>query len=229
MELKLLLIFNLYFISQKEINLFLFYKMKNIILSLVGIIIISYILYYLFTSKSGGGKNIGSGIYSGVAMYGRFQAVIGVIFGVIISIILVSVGISKLHDPHTAAAQMTITDVSGCSQNTVNTKKGTIINNLCNISVAFNASNGKRYTVSGVEVVWPTPLKIGMLVNLRYDPANPTSVVQEISPRALGWGLIGGGVILSAITIGIAILSFKSKGFAAVEGTASLANSFFGN
>lgn len=202
--------------------------MKNIILSIFGIIIISYILYYLFTSKNGGGgKGIGSGIYSGVAMYGRFQAIIGVIFGVIISLILISVGVSKLRDPHTSVAQMTVTSVDGCSQNTNITKKGTIITNLCTVSVAFNSSNGKRYTVQNVEVSWPTPLKVGMLINLRYDPANPTSVVQEMSPHALGWGLIGGGVFLSAIVIGIAILSFKSKGFAAVEGTASLANSFF--
>lgn len=207
--------------------------MKNIILSIVGIIIISYILYYLFTSKSGGsGKGIGAGIYSGVAMYGRFEAVLGVIFGVIISIVLVSIGISRLHDPHTSVAQMTVTDVSSCSQNTTTTtteSRGTIVTNLCNISVAFNASNGKRYTVQNVEVSWPSPLKVGMLINLRYDPAKPTSVVQEMSPRALGWGLIGGGVLLSAIVIGIAILSFKSKGFAAVEGTASLASNLFDN
>lgn len=192
-------------------------------------IIILSILYYLFTMKNGGGKGISSGLYSGVAMYGRFQAVIGVIVGVIVSVILISLGISRLHDPHTSSANMSITDAV-CGQSTTTDKNGnTIINYTCTISVVFIASNGKRYTAQSVEVSSPTPLKIGMTINLRYNPANPSSVVQEMSPKALGWGLIGGGVLVSAIAIGIAYLSFRSKGFAAVEGTASIASSIFNN
>lgn len=196
---------------------------------IAGGIIILAVFYYLYHSmKNGDNKGIGSGIYSGVALYGRFQAVLGVVIGVIISIILISYGISRLHDPHTSDAQMNITEVSACNQQMISGNKGnTYAQYSCNISVSFIASNGNKYNVSNINVNSSVPLKVGMSIYLRYDPSNPSSVVQEISPRTLGWGLIAGGILVSAIAIGIAVLSFKYKGFAAVEGTASLASSIF--
>lgn len=196
-------------------------NLKYIISSILIIVIIYYFIHY--SNKNNGGSSFGSTLYTGVATFGRFEAVIGAIFGVIIAIVLINIGIGKLHDPHTATAQMTITE-SVCGE--MQPQNNSSVNEYgCNISVFFDV-NGTRYTIPNVSVTSQTPLKPGMFITLRYNPSNPTSVVQEISPRALGWGLIGGGSLLGIGTVTIAVLTFKYKSFAAVEGTLGIFNAF---
>lgn len=159
-------------------------------------------------------------IYSGVATYGRFQAATGAIIGVIIAIVLVIIGASRLRDTHTATARMTVT---AATCNPLPTQpNGQSSGYACVVAVSFTAADGRQYAAPQVSVTSQTPLAVGMAVALRYDPANPADVVQELPPRALGWGLIGGGAIVAVGAVGAAVLAFKSKGFAAVEGTADL-------
>ena len=172
-------------------------------------------------------SKLGSEVYTGVAAFGRFQAVIGAIVGVIIAIILIIIGSMRLRDKHTASALMKITSVKQCTQQTQTDNQGnTSVNYACTIAVSFTASNGKTYSNPSVSVISTKPLSTGMAITLRYDPSSPSSIVQEASPKALGWGLIGGGILIGGLAIGAAVLSFKSKGFAAVEGTAGLIGAF---
>lgn len=58
----------------------------------------------------------------------------------------------------------------------------------------------------------------------------PPSAVYELSPRGVGWALIGFGLLLGGIATGIAVITFKSKDFAAgygtIEGVSMIARSF---
>lgn len=171
-------------------------------------------------------SGLGSKIYSGVAMYGRFRAVMGAIIGVIIALIIIIIGVSQPRDPHTEIMPMTITSVSPCSKQITSSRDSSSTSYQCSISVSFPAADGSSIDVQSIAVSMPTPPISGDIILLRYDPVDPTSVVQEISPRALGWSLIGGGVLLGGFTVGLAVLAFKSKGFAAIEGAAGLLSEF---
>jgi hypothetical protein len=170
-------------------------------------------------------KSIGSDIYTGVATYGRFQAVMGAIIGTIIALILIFVGIVKMRDLHTFAAMMTVGAVNNCSQQTQKTNNQTTITYICSVNVTFIAADGKTYSAKNVTVSAPNPVSMGDSLPLRYNPNNPSDVVQEISPKLLGFGLIGFGLTMGVLSIGMAVLTFKSKGFAAVEGTLGVAES----
>lgn len=171
------------------------------------------------------GPTLGQEIYSGVAVYGRIRAVLGAVVGVIIMLTLIVIGTTRLRDPHTATAMMAVTAAT-CYP--VKDAHGNPAGYSCDVSVRFLAADGRWYVAPHVTVASPTPLSPGKTVALRYDPANPASVVQEVSPRALGWALIGGGLLVGGGMTALAVLSFKSKGFAALEGTAGLANMAFG-
>lgn len=164
---------------------------------------------------------------NGLAIGGRFYSVMGAVVGVIIMLIMVIIGVSKLHDKRTASALMTVTKVTACNQQTVTDRNGnTSVNYLCSVLVKFTVGGNVYTPPQSISVTAPAPLANGDAIKLRYDPNNPTDIVQEVNPRALGWGLIGGGVFFGALSVGVAVMTFKSKGFAAFEGAAGLLGSF---
>lgn len=152
-------------------------------------------------------------------MGGRFYSVIGAIIGVIIMIIMIMIGYSKLKDKRTSVALMTVKSAT-CVQLPPTGQGSTPGGYSCNVIVTFTTPDGNTYTPKNqIKVTSATPLAPGDTIPLRYDPKNPIDVAQEISPRTLGWGLIGGGILLGSLSVGAAVLSFKSRGFAAVEGS----------
>jgi hypothetical protein len=169
-------------------------------------------------------EGVGSAIYSGVAMYGRFRAVIGAIMGTIIALVLIIIGVVRLKDRRTATATMTVVSAS-CAKRVQSDKRGdTYTDYVCIATVSYRASNGGQYVVSNVNIAAPSPLVPDALITLRYDPANPADVIQDSTPRALGWGLIAGGILVGAISVGVAVMTFKSKEFAAVSGAVGIAD-----
>ena len=155
------------------------------------------------------GKVAANGLVAG----GRFYSVVGAVVGVIVMLIMVIIGVSKLHDKRTASAPMTVTKVTTCSQQTVSDRNGnTSVNYVCGVLVSFTAGGNAYTSPQTINVTVPTPLAAG-------------DVIQEVDPQALGWGLIGGGVFFGALSVGVAVWAFKSKGFAAFEGAAGLLGS----
>jgi hypothetical protein len=168
-------------------------------------------------------SRIGSDVYTGVATFGRVQAVMGAVIGVIIALVLILIGAAKLRDPHTAAAAMTVTS-SACDAQTDPTDGSKSW--LCTVDLQFTYQ-GRIYNARQVRVVSASPLNAGATITARFNPRDPAGgVVQEPSPRALGWGLIGGGLAVGAIGVTMAVLAFKSKGFAAVEGSVGILSAF---
>lgn len=176
------------------------------------------------TVTGGDAESTGSKVYSGAAAFGRVYATIGAIIGVIIALILIFLGISKLHDPHTQSVTATVTLASNCAA-----AAGAGAPVTCTVSATYTVG-ARAYAVTGLRVTRATPPTQGSSITLWYDPANPQDAVYENFPRSLGWGLIGFGVLLGGITTGIAVLTYKSKGFAAgygaVEGLSMVARAF---
>ena len=162
---------------------------------------------------TGGNDSLGSDIYKGSAVFGRVYATIGAVIGIIIAIILIFMGMKKLRDPHTATVTATATKVSECSKSAQQNQAPTY---SCEIVATYTVGN-KQY-VESVSVSRATPVAQGSTITLRYNPQNPASVVYEMAPKVEGRALIGVGLLIGGITTGIAVLTFKSKGFAAGYG-----------
>jgi hypothetical protein len=164
---------------------------------------------------------------NGLAVGGRIYTGFGAVIGVIIMVVMIIIGSTKLYDKHTASATMIITSVVDCAKQEVSTSQGQIaVTYSCSIQVSFTA-DGKAYSsLAPINVMAPYPLSAGMTIVLRYDPNAPTDIVQESSPRAVGWMLIGGGAAIGVVSVGMAVLAFKSKGAAEFMGATSLIGAF---
>ena len=163
-----------------------------------------------------------------LAIGGRVYATIGAVIGSLIALVLILIGVHELRDKHTASAPMTVVSVAQTTPITVSvTSNGTTQTTTkyaSSVHVTFTAADGKKYTAVA-SVTMPAPVTVGEVITLRYIPADPAnSVKQEPSPRALGWGLIVGGVVLAAVTVGAAVLTFKSRTFAQIEGVMGAAS-----
>jgi hypothetical protein len=171
---------------------------------------------------TGGGA--GDDVYTGAAVFGRVYATIGAIIGVIIALILIIAGYSKLRDPRTSKVNGVVTKLTGC---TPPSKQDSDYE--CVGDVSYTVA-GKKYVLNGLKFSSATLPKVGGSVALQYDPKNPSNATHELPPRATGWGLIGGGVLVGALTVGIAAVTYKSKAFAAgygaIEGVSMIGRSF---
>ena len=153
------------------------------------------------------------GVYSGAAILGRVYSTIGAIISVTIALIIIIVGISILREPYTMKVTSEVTRVSNYMTETQNGN----ITYTCTISATYTVS-GQKYAISGVSVSRSTPITEGSMITLYYNPLNPCSAIYEPFPQKIGWGLIGFGLLLGGLSVGIAVITYKSKGVAAAYG-----------
>jgi len=165
----------------------------------------------------------GSTIYSGLATVGKIHAVIGAVIGCIIAIIIIVIGIYQLKSPYTKSTNATITSIVSSSKH--------VSDNNNNTSVKYVSVVDLRYEIDSVahirsnfEMTTQTPAVKEMTITVRYNPHDVSDISQRINPRALGWGMIGGGALLALFTVGMTILTFKYKPLAALEGGAAAVN-----
>jgi len=171
------------------------------------------------------GGGFGEQAYNGAAAFGRVYAAVGALVGVVIACILVLAGVFKLRAPHTRIVTATVTRVDDCTPAVRNNSTAY----TCTVAAVY-AVGGQNYAVGGLSVSRSVPVVTGSALTLRYDPRNPQNAVHEPSPRKLGWGLIGAGALFGGITVGVAVLAYRSKGFAAgygaIEGLGMLGRAF---
>ncbi len=153
--------------------------------------------------RTGGG--LGDALYSGAAVYGRFQATVGAILGVIIAVILILVGIVGLRNVHTKTVTAKVTAAS-CS--------GAKGKRTCQVTVTYVAG-GEPHTAT---LTLDQSASVGDAVSVSYNPANPKDVVARLPSHAADWGLIGLGVLVGGAGLAFAAATYKSKGFAAASG-----------
>ncbi len=109
-----------------------------------------------------------------------------------------------LKTKHTSTGAMLVSGVNSCTK-TLDGTNGMESNYYCQIMVDYIPNgNDKKVTAGPIEVNNVAPYAVGDRIILRYDPTNPSDVVQESSPIIWGWTLIGLGT-LSLCTGGLFI------------------------
>lgn len=160
-------------------------------------------------------------ITSGLKTYGEIRTRIGVGIAVLISIIMCICGwlIVLKKEVHTSKTSGTLSDVN-CSSN------------VCTATALYNTSAGSPspapYNFQGT---WPANSTDGQIVDVYYNPSNPTDASQGPVPKGMGWAFIGIATIV--IILAMLFMSFFSglsnQGKAVVGGLEAAGNisSFF--
>lgn len=178
-------------------------------------------------------NNVGNEIYSGLASYGQFVATIGLVIGVIIGIILLSVGIYLLVEN---------------SKKTYKNVKGTVLespqctlqgnsqgNNTytCYITVQYQI-DGQTKISRIISYNNKTQLNSGDTITLYYDSSNSNiestlTTDNPLNTNILGWIFVGFGILLLVGSVVTYYLAQKSQTFAAFEGAENLFGGGFNN
>lgn len=116
----------------------------------------------------------------------------------LIAFTAIVVGVVRLPDRHTSTATMKVTD-SACVD-TSDTFNGF----RCVVGVRYMAW-GKLYAAAGIGVDSPVRLSAGDSLELRFDPEDPTDVVQDARPRPEGVAFISVGAIILALNTVMAV------------------------
>lgn len=94
----------------------------------------------------------------------------------------------------------------------------------CSGNVAYSVDS-KPYTI---RATWNKTITNGMMVDVYYDPKNPSQGTVNPVPKALGPGLISGGacLVLCAVVIGMVFSSLGNQGKAVVGGAAAASDAY---
>jgi len=173
--------------------------------------------------------DLGKDIYSGAAAYGQFNAFIGLIFGFIIGVILISIGTylivtNKGH--YQSVNGVILNDPSPPSCTAGSTTPNTPPSYSCDIWVQYvinNQTEKKRLMSTNNN----SPLVAGNSVTLYYDPSNPNDTLTTNNPtdlKILAWGFIVFGIILMIGSVISFYVTRKYKFAAAAQGIAGAYN-----
>ena len=159
-------------------------------------------------------------IYSGTATFGVIMSDLKAVFGVIIGIIFIAVGIYLIVKKvkRTATVDAVITNVI-CKQTVQQS------NNDVEYSCTFDATytiDGKSTTKNLSSLPSLEKLVDGATITLYYDPNNNTDISTESGNyHFFGWMFIGLGLLVSISGVVWAYLANKYKPIAAVSGAVS--------
>ena len=157
----------------------------------------------------------GDSIYTGLSDVGKAKSAIGLIFGIIISIILIAVAIylftKNQKDIVNSTAKVTS---STCSQS------GKSIS--CQLGIAYTVDK-KDYTGS-ISTLTSTKYTTGMDVPISYNSKNPLDVTyKQVNDKTVAFILLGVAVLLLLITSVSYYMTSRSKAYAAFEGAEGIA------
>jgi hypothetical protein len=163
-------------------------------------------------------------IYSDAASLGRLKAFIGLIIGCIISFIVFIVGLSKIfsRNKHTMAVKATITKIIQCQS--LDSKQTSY---ECMIDLSYTV-NDTPYNISTFSTTGPSEKQVGQILNVYYDPSNPSSVssYSKSDDKTLGWSMIGFSLLIVGMAYFFWWLTNRYKFFAAAEGAHTVSQLF---
>jgi len=163
-------------------------------------------------------ESTGDQIYSGVSTFGVIITDIKTVFGIIIGIIMVAIGIYLVRKKPVRTSQVAgvVTNSPNCIYKSSNNANDMGIN--CPVTLSFTASDGKKYnsnftTDDGIQY------KNGDQINIFYDPNDPKNNGQmSDNLKGVGWFLIVLAILIVISSIIWVILVNKYKPVAAFAG-----------
>ena len=159
-------------------------------------------------------------IYSGTASFGVIMSDLKAVFGVIIGIIFIAVGIYLIVKKvkRTATVDAVITTVK-CTQ--INEKSNNDVEYSCKFDATYTI-DGKSMTKNLSSLPSLQELVEGSTITLYYDPNHNTDISTDSGNYHLfGWLFIGLGLLVSISGVVWAYLANKYKPIAAVSGAVS--------
>lgn len=163
--------------------------------------------------------NTYSKVYDGAASYGKFIAILSLIFSCLFTIVLVSIGVYLLITPdvHSESVQGKIV-TPNCNFSMGSTKQLT-----CGPTVTFTIK-GKEYTKTYGQTNVTSSYSQGQSITILYDPKNPDDSIIKSAVSRTGWGwiLIGIGSVVFLIGIVGYYLTMRYKFLAAAQGVSSV-------
>lgn len=156
---------------------------------------------------------IGDVAYTGLATYGRIQAIMGFIVALLVGGAFVGFGlwIALSKDVHTSTATGTVRDAS-CNSSSKTPE--------CVMTVLFNDANGTPVIakVTATDKFYVT----GEKCEVRYDPNNPSDAEVGKAGKWLGWVFVAAGVAVILIAGLVLYFALKHKEVAAIGGGLSI-------
>lgn len=185
-------------------------------------------------------KSIGNTIYEDTAQFGRIRATIGLIFGCIISIIVIIIGIIQLRskNPHTTEVTATVTSlVYPCVKIDYLKNENKEISRTdisCSLRLKYDY-DGKTFEpstplITDDKYYSTNPNEPNNKIKLWIDPTNPVDYSRQ-SKQAdifIGWILIGAAIFILLISILSWWITQKSTLYAAAQGGVGVVNLFRG-
>lgn len=177
------------------------------------------------------GESLGQTVYSDVASFGRFYAIIGAIFITLLCIGMFIGGIYLLTRPKDTTVPGKISKIlsAGKEVQFESCTPSGERNYRCSGLYTTYTVDGKEY-VSG-ELTMDSPnasISVGDTVNVNYDKTQPAAVKSidenKISTRTIGWILIGLAVLMLFGAWLQVYLTQRYKFFGAAEGVAGAFN-----
>ena len=160
-----------------------------------------------------------SDIYTDVSELGRVKTTIGLVIGMIVSIILISIGIYLsffYKNKHTAEVSAIISKVISCNSSF---DKNNMQRVDCDLIIHYEYE-GKSYNPEMPVHTMDSFHVVGGPITIYVDPLNPSdfslnSLKQE---KIIGWGLTIVGIIISLVSIFTWWLSYRYKAYSALQG-----------
>jgi len=165
------------------------------------------------------GGGIGSEAYSGLAVAGRVQAIVGFLIAVIIALALFFAADKLITSKYSISATGTVLTSVPCRPPTGN--GGNKYSCIADVSYSVN---GVSHTAPSLALKSDRPLSKGDSVALSVS-RNNSSQVEQGSPgsrKEEGFGLVGFGLVMLLMTGGAVFITGKSKAASAEMGGVDL-------
>lgn len=139
-------------------------------------------------------QTLGSEIYSGTATFGKIRAIIGVIFGTIIGIIMIIIGIYMISkkNKYTEKIKGKVTNYPDCNKHT---DKNTT-SYECNVNVSY-IIDGKTYNLKDKHTDTYIKYTKNKQIDVYYNPKNPSDgSLASDDERRFGWIVLVIGIFV---------------------------------
>ena len=165
--------------------------------------------------------SIGSAVYTGAAVYGKFQAVMALIFGVIFSLLLIGFGLDNIRTSKALKGRVDATiKTSKCNYNE-STKMYD-----CNLELIYTVK-GQIYE-HVITKSQTSGLSVGQKLMIFYDEEDPHKIDFSSNQKgSIGRIMVIAGVVIALIVSVSAYFTFRYKEVAAIQGGLGITQQIF--